>query len=488
MKSVVMISYWFPPDGCAAVYRPLRFVRHLPEFGWSPRVITADLDRYTCSRYDPALLALVPKGVQVSRVRSRDPWHALQASRARRSQERLSSVSPAAADRLRAAQNGRVRSLLRRAVRQVEACCYHPDEAMGWIGPAVKATLQLCSRERPDILWATAGPVSSFVVAERVSRAAGLPYVLDFRDSWTITYNDFDESRPAWAKYLDRHRIYKLLQNAQAVIFRFATEAECYWRLYPGALKPLQIHLIPNGYDGPIEEFSVRKGERCEILYTGNVSDYRYDTLLEALRVFKELAPDQAKKLSLVFVGEGSKVLCERSGSMGLADLITARDAMANHEVTRLTRAADALLILGRPPTMRGHELFAGAKLFGYLKAGRPIVGVLPADETKKILERVGVSTVADADSVPEIVAVIQKLLHAWSSDRLASLVPDRAACERYSAERQTAALARALEGRSAAEAFVPGSTEIPPSLKREFVARWSEKSGWYRILSPAAK
>jgi hypothetical protein len=486
MKSVVMIAHSFPPEGNAGAYRPLRFVRHLRALGWQPSVITFKAELY--ERYDPGLLALVPDGMQVLRIGSRDPWQAIQTWRARRSQAKISAVAAPTDARIRASRNARMRSFLRNVVRKTEACCYHPDLAMGWIGPAVQTTLELCSRERPDVLWATAGPVSSFLVAERVSRATRVPYVLDFRDSWTITYNEFDETRPAWAKYLDRQRMYKLLQKAHAVVFRFATEAECYWRLYRGALKTSQIHLIPNGYEGTIEEFSAVKGERCHVLYTGTVSDYRYDTLLEALRVLKELVPDQAKKLSLHFVGEGSDALCDRSGAMGLADLITARDAVANHEITRMTRAADALLILGRPPTMRGHELFAGAKLFGYLKAGRPIVGVLPADETRKILQRVGVPTVADADSVPEIVAVIEKVLDAWSHDKLASLVPDRVACEHYSAERQSAALVRALEGRPAADAFVPESSEIPPSLKHEFFARSSERSAWYRILSPVAK
>jgi hypothetical protein len=137
---------------------------------------------------------------------------------------------------------------------------------------------------------------------------------------------------------------------------------------------------------------------------------------------------------------------------------------------------------------MRGHELLVGAKLFGYLKAGRPIVGVLSTDESTKILQHLGVPTIAEANSVTDILGVIQKLLHAWSSDGLASLLPDRAICEAYSAERQTAALVRALEGRPAAEAFVPGSSEIPPSLKNEFMERGSEKSPWYRMLSPVAK
>ena len=124
-----------------------------------------------------------------------------------------------------------------------------------------------------------------------------------------------------------------------------------------------------------------------------------------------------------------------------------------------------ALLMLEREPT-KGYELLAGAKLFGYLKAGRPIVGVLPSGEAKKILQRVGVSTIADVDWPAGIVAVLRQILEAWEAGMLASLVPDRAACEVYSARRQTAALVRALEGAPPVEPFVPGLAEIPPSLQ----------------------
>ena len=65
---------------------------------------------------------------------------------------------------------------------------------------------------------------------------------------------------------------------------------------------------------------------------------------------------------------------------------------------------------------MRGYELFAGAKLFGYLKAGMPILGVLPSDETRKVLLRVGVRTVADIDSPAEIAGVLSDLVIAWSA------------------------------------------------------------------------
>jgi hypothetical protein len=129
---------------------------------------------------------------------------------------------------------------------------------------------------------------------------------------------------------------------------------------------------------------------------------------------------------------------------------------------------------------MKGHELFAGAKLFGYLKAARPIIGVLPSDETRRILRRVGVSTIADGGSVPEIIAVLKLLLEAWSRGTLKALLPDHTVCETYSAERQTAALVRALEARHAAEPFVPNSVEVPPSLSWEIATMRNEQTPVY--------
>jgi len=266
--------------------------------------------------------------------------------------------------------------------------------------------------------------------------------------------------------------LHRLFEGAQAVILRYETEAECYWRAYKSALAVAKIHLIPNGYDSTIDEFAAPQGEKCTMVYTGTLPPYRYDTLLQALHCFKKSEPSRAQQLRLLFVGDGMEALANEAAALGLSDLIETRGVVPYAEVTRLQQCAHALLLLGLKP-VRGHE-FCGSKIFSYLQAGRPIVGVLPPDETKKILQRVGVSTVANIDAPSEIVVVLRQLFDAWVAGTLASLVPNRAACEVYAAQRQTAALVRALEGAPAAEPFVPGSVEIPPSLQGEI-----DERGW---------
>jgi hypothetical protein len=474
MKSVIMIAHGFPPEGNAGAYRPLRFARHLPPMGWEPTVITLDTRSY--ERYDPGLLTLVPNEVEVIRARNRDWWHAIQARRARRIQEKAYTVPVENSEQPHGVNHATVRSFMREAVRTAEAWVYHPDTAMCWIRPAVESILKVCARKPSNVIWATGGPWSAFVVAQRASQLTGVPYVLDFRDPWTLTTEEFEGRRPAWAKRRDRRTLYGLLRRAQAVIFRFVAEAECYWRAYPGALNASRIHFIPNGYEGPVDEFVAPGGDKCMILYTGTLISYQYDTLLQALFRFKKSDPVRASQLRLLFVGEAMEALANEASTLGLSELIMTSGPMSFAEINCLQSQAHALLVLGRPPAIKGHEILAGAKLFSYLKTGRPIIGIVPADETKKILHRIGLTTVADVNSPSDIVAVIRRLLDAWSERTLTRLVPDPAACEAYSAQQQTAALVRALEGTPPAEPFVPGSVEIPPSLQGEI-----SDGGWVR-------
>jgi len=477
-----MIAYYFPPEGNAGAYRPLRFVRHLPSFGWHPSVVTLETETY--ERYDPALLEQIPDGVEVSRVPNRDPWQALLTRRAQRVQENLAKASREQTAHVLSAQNP-IRSRLRDLSRSIEAWVYHPDIAMGWITPAVNAIAMLCERKRLDVIWATAGPVSSFRVAERASRRTGVPYVLDFRDAWTITFNEFDERRPDWARRLDRRNMFRFLKGAQSVIFRYHAEAECYWRAYHGALDASRIRIIPNGFEGDVESFTAAPGERCEILYTGTLSDYRYDTLLEAIGFFKKSFPEEASCLHVHFIGEGAQTIAQEAHDHSLDDIITAEHAMSQSAVTKRTKEAHALLLLGRPPTMRGYELFAAAKLFGYLKAGKPIVGILPPDEAQQILRRVGVSTIADVESVPEIVAVLRQLLRDWANGKLRLLIPDANACVSFSADRQAQTLVSTFENAPAVEPFVPGKVEVPDSLRAEISLRESMSKRKAMAISP---
>jgi len=275
--------------------------------------------------------------------------------------------------------------------------------------------------------------------------------------------------------------IHLALKNARSVVFLFESVAECYMRAFPGALDAKRIHIIPNGYEGGVDESEPPKGDRCTVLYSGTISTYRYDTLLESVVLLKRAHPTEAQRLRFHFVGEGSDAVMKEAVSLGISDLVETSAPLPQSAVSALQRAAHALLVLGRPPTTKGYELLAGAKLFEYIKARRPIIGVLPNDEGKKILLKFGLPTIADVDSASNIVTVLRRLLDAWSTDTLATLLPQRSVIDTYSSENQTSALVRALMGIAPVAPFVPGSLGIPPSLDGKILsnAAAASYSGW---------
>jgi len=62
-----MIAYHFPPlAGSSGIQRTLRFVQHLPKFGWEPLVLSADPRAY--ERTSDDLMAEVPDGIVVRRA------------------------------------------------------------------------------------------------------------------------------------------------------------------------------------------------------------------------------------------------------------------------------------------------------------------------------------------------------------------------------------------------------------------------------------
>lgn len=443
-KSIIMIAYYFPPEGNAAVYRPLRFLRELVKRGWSATVICCQPYHY--ERHDPQLLSQVPPATPIIRVKGRDPWRAFQAWREVRLKNRLAHSSVEEARQVVAGHCRPWRSRLRELVRTAETCVYRPDLAMPWIRPTTRQTIAACRKERSDVMWATIGPLSSGVVAYQASVATGIPYVLDFRDPWGLGYYPEECLRPAWAKRIDDQIISRMFQRASAAIFLFKSVAESYLQAFPGALDEAKVHIIPNGFEGGVESFSHAHGERCIVLYTGMLNSYRYDTLLKGLVKLKQKNPTGAGQLQLRFVGEGLRELFNRVAQLGLNDVVEVLPPVPSGEVGRLQREAHALLILGRNAGRSGHQLVAGAKLFGYLQAGRPIIGVVPHDETRRILKEVGNCVIADADAPEEVTAGFEKVLTAWSSKTLETLVPSKVACEAYSSNRQIRKLVEILD------------------------------------------
>src|SRR5436305_15253655 len=68
-RRVALVAAHFPPSNFAAVHRARLWAQYLPEFGWTPTVVTTHWKYYE-ERLDPDLEMLVPRDLRVIRTRA----------------------------------------------------------------------------------------------------------------------------------------------------------------------------------------------------------------------------------------------------------------------------------------------------------------------------------------------------------------------------------------------------------------------------------
>src|SRR5688572_8773622 len=73
-KNVLIIAYYWPPSGGSGVQRWLKFVKYLPQFGWTPYVFTPENPSFAIK--DESLLKDVPDEAEVIRFPIWEPYEA----------------------------------------------------------------------------------------------------------------------------------------------------------------------------------------------------------------------------------------------------------------------------------------------------------------------------------------------------------------------------------------------------------------------------
>ena len=71
-KKILIISYYWPPSGGPGVQRWLKFVKYLPEFGWTPTLFIPENPSYPL--VDDSLMEEVPENVEIIKTRIWEPY------------------------------------------------------------------------------------------------------------------------------------------------------------------------------------------------------------------------------------------------------------------------------------------------------------------------------------------------------------------------------------------------------------------------------
>ena len=411
MRRVLMVAYYFPPLGGIGSVRALKFASYLPEFGWDVQVLAPRQGAYF---RDPGLAFPESKvtrsfSLEISRTGKR--------------------ITGTGGDDTRPArvgqEMGRVRALVRRWI-------YRPDPQVGWYPFAVAAGRRLLRERRFDAIFSSSFPITAHLVARRLARDFGLPWVAEFRDPWTeLTAYD-----SPFRRRLDQAMEGSLLGSAREIVTVSPRWRELY--LARGAKR---VSVVSNGFD-PGDYPQLEPPSRLTVTYLGTFYPDRQD-LATALRALGALRRRGAlADLTLRFVGRVPESLHRVLSEEALTAVVEGT-GFVTHGEALAHLVSSSLLVLAGPALSRPDDPLGGqipAKVFEYLGARRPIllIGDPETDVARLLRDLPGTAVVE-----PGAVAVAEQAILAL----LAGPVPvDRGDLTPWTRRFLAGQLAEALE------------------------------------------
>lgn len=390
MKRVLMIAYHFPPlAGSSGIQRTLRFVQQLPEFGWQPLVLTAHPRAYERTATD--LAAQVPPTTVVRRAQAFDTARHL-------------------------SLGGRYLGWMAR-----------PDRWASWKFDAVRQGMRLIREFRPDAIWSTYPIATAHIIASALHRRSGIPWIADFRDP--MAQPGYPADPATWRSFdrIERHSLHHAVKG----VFTTPGAAKVYRDRYPGAAQ--RIAVVENGYD----EDSFLAAERAlghrtplnpgavTLLHSGIVYPEERDPTqlfhaLSALARAGRIRPDAFKLRFRAAVHDD--LLRSLSQQHGLCDFIEICPAIPYAEALQEMLRADALLVM----QSSGCNDQIPAKIYEYLRAGRPIIGLSdPGGDTIGVLRRAALRWNARLDDGDDIALRLGEFLDAVRAGAAELPAPD---------------------------------------------------------------
>ena len=375
MPRILHVAYHFPPlAGSSGIQRTLRFVQHLPKFGWQPMVLSAHPRAY--ERVSDDLSAEVPAGTPVHRAFALDTARHL-------------------------ALGGRYIGAMAR-----------PDRWVSWRFDAVRQGMRMIRKYKPQIIWSTYPIATAHLIGAELSRRSGLPWVADFRDP--MAQDGYPADPQTWQQFrqIEQHA----LQAATLSTFTTPSAAAEYRLRYPCAAG--KVRVLENGYD---EETFAAAGlpGSCSplipgtmtLLHSGIVYPSERDPtqLMAALRLLHDAGTLTPGKLKIRFRAAVAETLIrDLSARFGVQAYIEICPPIAYQDALAEMLRADGLLVL----QASNCNAQIPAKLYEYLRAARPLVCLSdPAGDTASVVRDAGIDSIAMLDSAPDIAALLARLL-----------------------------------------------------------------------------
>lgn len=402
-----MIAYHFPPlQGSTGVHRTVAFAKYLQLYGWEVTILTAHPRAYPEINLQNS--EAVPSHVRVERAFALD------------AQRHLSIF-------------GRYPSMLAR-----------PDRWRSWITGGAIAGARIVRSWRPDAIMSTYPIASAHVIAARLHRKFGLPWIADLRDPMAQeNYPPDPKTKQAFYRIEE-----DIVRHAARMTVTTEGTATLYRDRYP-QYRSDAIVVIPNGFDeqafAQIDVARATKPQRkLRLLHSGLLypRERNPTEFFAAVAELKAEGALRAEDVEFAFRGSGNEAdYSERLARLQVDDLIRLLPAIPYAEALAEMNAADACLLFQASNCNQQIP----AKVYEYLYCGKPILALTdPIGDTGQLLADLGVGPVVPLDDKQKIKAALPAYIAALRAGSVTTA--SREQVNRYSRRSLTQELAQLLD------------------------------------------
>lgn len=396
-KNILIITYYWPPSGGSGVQRWLKFVKYLPEHGYTPFVFTPENPSFDVT--DVSLLKDVPKEAEVIHFPIWEPYGLF---------KKASGASP------NAMLTTKSKSWFQRVSLWIRGNLIVPDPRVFWVRPSVKFLRDFVRDNNIRIVITTGPPHSVHLIGLGLKKGnTSLRWVADFRDPWS-TWGLLDTLKTgSLARKAHAHLEKKVLRLADKVI----TITPFYAKKF-SELSGRKVDLITNGFDDTdFVNFRPIRTDVFTIRHVGIVNE-KCDPrpFMRAVKALMMEDPEFSTGVQIDFLGDVHPDFRSFvSEDEQLRSVTTFTPPVSHDDLIAYYQKSSLLLIV-----LTGYkdaEGYMPGKLFEYIATGLPVLGTGPENgDGSALLRRATAGEIIEGDNQEKIISALKARFRDWKT------------------------------------------------------------------------
>jgi glycosyltransferase involved in cell wall biosynthesis len=403
MKKVLIVSYAFPPVGGGGVQRSVKFVKYLRGFEWEPLVLT--VANPSVPLVDLNLTKDIPVGTKIFKAKTFEPSY---------SKKRKYSTSKSL-----------IKLKISGIIKKVLSNTLLPDIQILWWPGLVVTLVRVLRKEKPNCIFVSAPPFSTFIPVVIIGKIFSIPVVIDYRDEWDYSRSQLENlSKSNFARKLDYCFEKYCIKHCTA--FTAASDSYIENLVNKYNLKESKKGVcITNGFDEDdftvIRHETARNNGMINVVFSGTV--WKGTSLKDFLYAIEQLlikVPTINNKLKIRLFGRIVDSELVYFNAEPLKDVVEIRGYLDHNDIINEISNAD-ILLMSIADSPAADRIILG-KTFEYMATGKHIFALLPAGESERLLRRhYGNTTIVEPGDIEKISNAMLVLIEKIEAVRAAS-------------------------------------------------------------------